>query len=646
MRNDDRRGVSCAVSAQQERERPDPGSVRLVRGANAVLIERLEVEEGFLGGLDLAFSDGLNVIIGSRGTGKTSIIELLRWTLGAESNSPNFKKRTQQHVSAILGGGEAVVTATINGTQVRFARTAQDASPRVSSPQVYMSPLILSQNEIETLGRQASGRLGLVDGFARDLDPKAELAHLASIGSTTATIAETSRRIAEMEAGVANVSDIDARLEEARAREGEFAESLQGLTQERARLDELQRAITSSEGFTTWCRDTGSLLGESSERLDNVAGALAARSNAPPDGVDLEQAVSSAVDDARANMQAARQRLEDAASLLNQSIADQNELRTAYEAEARELRRQLDEVSEGAGAAARNVAELETARARAIRATGQIAELRGQIDASVERRHEMLDQLERVRSARIASRQAVVTELNSEFGPSIEFSLVAYGNHAAYTQAIMDSLRGSGVHYNALAPEIASTVSPSELITFVEQFDVDGVAEALDISSDRAARLLSALVDGGLDQIATAEIDDRVEISLLDGSQYKSTSEMSTGQRCTAVLPVLLRHDDRVVVIDQPEDNLDTAYIVKTVVRAMTSRRPGSQLIVATHNPNIPVLGEATKVVQMRSDGKRGFKEVEGRLAEPDIIGAIVNVMEGGAEAFRRRSDFYRNSDE
>ena len=45
-------------------------------------INRLEVEEGFLDGLDLPFASGPNVLIGSRGTGKRSIIELMRWALG------------------------------------------------------------------------------------------------------------------------------------------------------------------------------------------------------------------------------------------------------------------------------------------------------------------------------------------------------------------------------------------------------------------------------------------------------------------------------------------------------------------------------------------------------------------------------------
>ena len=66
-------------------------------------------------------------------------------------------------------------------------------------------------------------------------------------------------------------------------------------------------------------------------------------------------------------------------------------------------------------------------------------------------------------------------------------------------------------------------------------------------------------------------------LQLLDGAEYKSTPVLSTGQRCTVVLPILLRHDERPLVIDQLEDHLDNAYVVDTLVRAVSARETGSQ---------------------------------------------------------------------
>jgi hypothetical protein len=70
-------------------------------------------------------------------------------------------------------------------------------------------------------------------------------------------------------------------------------------------------------------------------------------------------------------------------------------------------------------------------------------------------------------------------------------------------------------------------------------------------------------------------------------------------------------------------------------------RDPNSQIIFSTHNANIPVLGSADYVVQMGSDGHRGFPMVHDSLEAPAVVNAISTVMEGGADAFKRRAAFY-----
>jgi hypothetical protein len=82
--------------------------------------------------------------------------------------------------------------------------------------------------------------------------------------------------------------------------------------------------------------------------------------------------------------------------------------------------------------------------------------------------------------------------------------------------------------------------------------------------------------------------------------------DLSTVQRCTVVLPLILEHSDRILVVDQPEDRIDNAFIVDTLIKSILRRSTSSQVILSTHNANIPVLGEAQLVVQLASDGRRG----------------------------------------
>ena len=77
----------------------------------------------------------------------------------------------------------------------------------------------------------------------------------------------------------------------------------------------------------------------------------------------------------------------------------------------------------------------------------------------------------------------------------------------------------------------------------------------------------------------------------------------------------------------------------------MRERAVTGQVIVATHNANIPVLGNAAEVVVLASDGRRGFVRAAAPLDDDDSVEAITTLMEGGREAFARRAAFYTAHD-
>jgi ABC-type Na+ transport system ATPase subunit NatA len=217
--------------------------------------------------------------------------------------------------------------------------------------------------------------------------------------------------------------------------------------------------------------------------------------------------------------------------------------------------------------------------------------------------------------------------------------------HDSFSAAIADMLRGSGLRYSELAPALARSVSPRELLEAAESNDFEMIAQAAGITKDRSARVLAQIRDGGISDLATKSVEDDVSFHLLDGQDYKEIAELSTGQRCTVVLPLVLSHTDRALIVDQPEDHIDNAFIVDTVIKAVRARGGKNQTIFSTHNPNIPVLGEAEKVVHLGSDGHRGYVLAEAPLEDEVIVKSISTVMEGGAEAFKKRALFYGEHD-
>jgi recombinational DNA repair ATPase RecF len=129
-------------------------------------IERVQIEEGFLDGLDVQFISGLNVIIGARGTGKTSLIELIRFCLDVKGHTAETERYSRNHALSVLGSGQVTVTLADAGRKVAVTRTANDISPRASGP--FSVPIIFSQTEIELVELQATGRLRILDSFLED----------------------------------------------------------------------------------------------------------------------------------------------------------------------------------------------------------------------------------------------------------------------------------------------------------------------------------------------------------------------------------------------------------------------------------------------------------------------------------------------
>ena len=96
---------------------------------------------------------------------------------------------------------------------------------------------------------------------------------------------------------------------------------------------------------------------------------------------------------------------------------------------------------------------------------------------------------------------------------------------------------------------------------------------------------------------------------------------------------------ERPLLIDQPEDNLDNEFVHNIIVESVRNVKNNRQLIFVTHNPNIPVLGEAEQMLVMESDGTAGHIRKSGTV--DDCKENIISILEGGAEAFRKRVERY-----
>lgn len=605
-------------------------------------IERVQIEEGFLDGLDVSFAPGLNVIIGARGTGKSSLLELIRFCLDSKNYSEETKKRSYDHAVSVLGGGQITITLRDGDYKVIVSRTVDHNKP--DSTGTYSKPLVFSQSEIESVGLEPSGRLKILDGFTKDNEKLKTLTDQAVsvIKSLSSDISDVKKNVELLEAQLSEISSIEEKIKALKPKEKEVASFSADANKKSEELETLSKKLTAfaveTDQINRFQEDLQTFQNSLDRAVSNIPKYTQASKN---DASKLEiliaklNLISGDLHKIRAGVSGVRK---EADEIFNKINIDRQKLNE----KSRTLRSSIEDLQKGAGSIIRESQKLKERIAQLEALKVRVEQNKETLKNLFEKRAEQLDILEQYRLSKFEERSRAEQHINALLEPQIKIEVIQSGLIENYTAIIMDALKGSGLQYRSLAPQIAEHIAPRELLELVDEIDADGLSNIAGINPERATKILIALSDADLGDIATAHIEDIVSFKLLDGGDYKDFSELSTGQRCTVILPLILEHKDKIVLIDQPEDHIDNAFITNTLIKAILRRANKGQMILTTHNANIPVLGDADKVIQMSSDGNRGYVEEAGELSDPSIIEAISSVMEGGAEAFKRRAKFYK----
>jgi hypothetical protein len=156
------------------------------------------------------------------------------------------------------------------------------------------------------------------------------------------------------------------------------------------------------------------------------------------------------------------------------------------------------------------------------------------------------------------------------------------------------------------------------------------------------SRLIRELTPSQMDSIDLLYPEDQIEMKYKgrDGN-FKSLSVASAGQKTTAILTFILSFGDVPLILDQPEDDLDNRLVYDLIVDKIRHIKEIRQVIIVTHNANIPVNGDAEYVVSLSSDTHNLKIEAEGTVECGTVKNEICEVMEGGVEAFKTRANRY-----
>lgn len=238
--------------------------------------------------------------------------------------------------------------------------------------------------------------------------------------------------------------------------------------------------------------------------------------------------------------------------------------------------------------------------------------------------------------------------------PFVEMEIHPYGDDQAFRDQVAqfrgDRRRLSDDDWTALVGSVLSASgqrSPGHvLLEWVEEVEAGRKPDGYPWGSSHRERFLACFPPSERYGLIGLRVPDRVSVQLRrqDGTVAGDIeSGLSIGQKCTAVLAILLAVDTSPVVIDQPEDEIDNEFTYREMVPLIRRVKERRQVILVTHDPNLPVNADAEMIYALEaSDGRGRLKQVagvpaQGSLDQVHVRLAVEEIMEGSEEAFRRR---------
>lgn len=635
----------------------DPGSrVRLsLEEAPHSSLVALRVQGGYLNGLEARFSQHLNALIGGRGTGKSTLLEFIRYALELSPKGRQALKLHQEILKENLGKASGTIELEVCSMAQHHAsftvsrrfgeppivRDSQGAVSRLQPKDLLPGIDIYGQNEIFELAQDSLSRVRLLERFLpQDL-------------AAAETRAQLRKRLA----------DNTERLLKAEAERDHVAEQVLRLPKLQEQLEGFRKlGIEAKLAKVPLYAREKQLIFRVEEDLSQLEGAIVVLREALPDATYLNDKVleplphraeftpvREMLEHVRADIEAQLSLLE---NVLVRARTDLTTHRGAWrlklEAGEKELDVALSGIADMAGKSGREVGtafkELSQQIERIQPLNAKVATY-DQLIATLEKeRQELIGNLSALRSRRSTELQTAVTRLNDRLRGKLRVKLGVEGGRSRLRDFLL-ACKLDGVGEKRLSWVDEQGVTPLALARAISA-GAEQLSKAFSLTPGVAAAL-SKIPRERLLALESIELEDEVEIELNvahgDKENYRKLEQLSTGQQCTAVLHLLLLENTDPLLVDQPEDNLDNAFIAERIVQELRASKTERQFLFATHNANIPVFGDAEWIGVISAEDRRGVlpPENQGSIDVPAIREQAAEILEGGPSAFHRRKEMY-----
>jgi len=619
-----------------------PRSIPRVRG--------MAITGGFLHEEAIQFSDNLNCLIGGRGTGKSTAIRAIAYAFGLNEefgdydNCPDSVTVFCEDTNGVLfryvrtRGGEIEVKAKddhsigdvpIDAFRIEYfgqGELAKVAENPLKQPELFQAfldrhinlrDLIEREESLVTMLRENGGRLSPLESAHAGLDAKRK--SLSEI--------EKKLKLAE-EGNVREIVGTQSKL----ASEKAIRESIEGVVAEYNNgwsLSSIQRnfdQILATAGACTADEASRKAIEEMKSVLDvnNVA------------VKKIELGLN-------ATLKACAKELTRLAAVLKSS----------HQRMSGDVATKLADLR--VRGLATDLLGLETLLRQKTSVAKEIATVEQRADElkqSREQRSKLRAELQQIREEMTERRKSQLRGINENLALTIrDYTVFVKYDPAGITSEFEEFMQAQ-MHGTYLQDDVienvCSRITPAALADLVLQRNHEQIAKTAKISSEWAARIVEKLCFWRiLFDLQVLSKQPKPIITVFSKSMPAKNIpvlQLSDGQRHTILLTIAMLAETNVpLVIDQPEDDLDNAFIFSSIVTTLRAIKEKRQVILVTHNANIAVLGDSELILPMFREDDCGRAKDRGSIDSEATKLCVQNVLEGGPAAFLRRKEIYNH---
>jgi DNA repair ATPase RecN len=624
-------------------------------------IKSLRVNSGFLADVEFTFHEGLNSILGAKGVGKSLLIEFMRFALDQESSHPGIREDYEEKLRERLGqyGRVAINICDETGKEFQIVRTYNPSENNplecrdISKNQIIDADiaqlfpvLFLSQTEIIKIAEDPNEQMNFIDKFFDFRRFRNQILNIET------ELEELDRKFAETLRAYHEEKVLTTQLQTAKVEMERLSKQLQDpIFNEFAILESKDRTFRSHHAFL---KSLIELINNFEKTIkDEEVPEISKELSQDPALMRTQDSLRNAkslLTDTFASI------LEKLNEILGKFLDEYNVWKTTFDVKKGKFQEEVlklggdsQKLEEKRKTKAKEIEDLEKRLLNVRTRARRVKEIS-------ESRNKRLEELRKVYNNYFQARRDRCEYFQQVSKGKMQINIIESTNKDEFKKSLVSLKKGSYLREPEIE-QLCNRIQPDEFILNLLRYDVarldetkdaikhiKGIAQKSDLTDEKVKNLVDHLLNTKtyeellvLQYKAYPQDRPSIKYDIADNQMknFVPLKNLSTGQKCTAMVILALSDGIMPIVIDQPEDSLDIRAIWDDMCCKLRSGKELRQFIFTTHNSSVAVASDTDKFMIITASATKGEVVFCGALDNEDVKKEVIKYLEGGMPTYR-----------